>query len=68
MRKWVYRWKQNGWMRNKKDPAVNPDLWQRLLDQLERHQVTFNWVKGHAGHPENERCDALAVAESAKFK
>ncbi len=66
--RWVYKWKANGWMRNKKDPALNPDLWQRLLDQLARHQVELIWVKGHAGHPENERCDALAVAAAAKYK
>ena len=66
--RWVYKWKANGWMRNKKDPALNPDLWQRLLDQLERHAVTLIWVKGHAGHPENERCDQLAVAAAAKYK
>ena len=66
--RWVYKWKANGWMRNKKDPALNPDLWERLLTQLERHQVSFIWVKGHAGHPENERCDALAVAQAAKYK
>lgn len=66
--RWVYKWKANGWMRNKKDPALNPDLWQRLLDQLGRHDVTLIWVKGHAGHPENERCDALAVAAAAKYK
>ena len=66
--RWVYKWKANGWMRNKKDPALNPDLWQRLLTQLDRHQVTLIWVKGHAGHPENERCDALAVAAAAQYK
>ena len=66
--RWVYKWKANGWMRNKKDPALNPDLWQRLLDQLERHAVTLIWGKGHAGHPENERCDQLAVAAAAKYK
>ena len=66
--RWVYKWKANDWMRNKKDPALNPDLWQRLLDQLERHVVTRIWVKGHAGHPENERCDQLAVAAAAKYK
>ena len=54
-------------MRNKKDKALNPDLWGQLLDLLEQHQVTFHWVKGHAGHPENERCDQLAVAQSQKF-
>ena len=65
--RWVYKWKANGWMRNKKDPALNPDLWQRLLDQLDRHQVPLIWVKGHAGHPENERCDALAVAAASRL-
>lgn len=59
---WVKRWRQNGWMRGKGQPALNSDLWQQLLKQLEKHEVTFVWVKGHAGHPENERCDALAVA------
>lgn len=59
---WVEKWKQNGWMRNRKEKALNVDLWERLLRQLAIHQVTFLWVKGHAGHPENERCDRLAVA------
>ena len=58
---WVYRWKANNWMRNKKDPALNVDLWQRILDLCQTHKVTFQWVRGHAGHPENERCDQLAV-------
>ena len=63
---WVYNWKNNGWRKADKKPALNKELWQDLLDQLERHEVTFFWVKGHAGHPENERCDKLAVAESQK--
>jgi ribonuclease HI len=62
------RWRANGWMRNKKDPALNPDLWGRLLDLLERYDVTFHWVKGHDTNPYNNRCDELAVAESLKFK
>lgn len=62
---WVYKWEANGWMRNKKDPAVNVDLWERLLVLLDEHNVEFHWVKGHAGHPENERCDRLAVAAAA---
>ena len=65
---WAKKWRANGWMRNAKDPALNPDLWEKLLDLLEKHEVTFVWVKGHAGHPENERCDQLAVQESLKFK
>lgn len=66
--RWVYKWKQNGWMRNKTDKALNPDLWELLLEQIERHKMTYHWVKGHAGHPENERCDQLAVMESKKFR
>ena len=64
---WAKKWQANHWMRNAKEPALNSDLWEQLLGLLERHQVTFVWVKGHAGHPENERCDQLAVAESKKF-
>jgi len=60
---WVTRWRANGWMRNKTDKAVNVDLWERLLIVLDRHNVNFHWVKGHAGHPENERCDELAREE-----
>jgi ribonuclease HI len=60
---WASRWQQNGWMRNKKEPALNPDLWEILLTLLHKHKVTFHWVKGHAGHPENERCDELARGE-----
>ena len=58
---WAKSWRENGWKKKDKKPALNPDLWGRLLDLLEVHSVEFNWVKGHAGHPENERCDALAV-------
>jgi ribonuclease HI len=57
---WVYRWKRNGWMRNKGQRASNADLWERLLASCQAHQVRFYWVKGHAGHEENERCDTLA--------
>lgn len=59
---WAVRWRSKGWMRTNKDKALNPDLWGRLLDLLEQHEASFLWVKGHNGHPENERCDALAVA------
>lgn len=59
---WVYKWEANCWMRNKKDKAINVDLWEQLLVLLDEHNVEFHWVKGHAGHPENERCDKLAVA------
>ena len=58
---WVYSWQKNGWRKADKKPALNVDLWEELLPLLETHEVEFVWVKGHAGHPENERCDALAV-------
>lgn len=58
---WAERWRANGWRRNKKERAVNPDLWGRLLELCEAHEVTFNWVRGHSGNPENERCDQLAT-------
>jgi len=57
---WVVKWKQNGWMRNKKEKAQNVDLWERMLEMLGKHQVKFIWVKGHADNPWNERCDELA--------
>ena len=63
---WARRWRANDWMRNKTEPAVNPDLWERLLDLVDRHDVRFGWVKGHAGVEHNERCDALVRKESAK--
>jgi ribonuclease HI len=62
---WALKWRANGWKRNKKDPALNPDLWARLLDLSVKHTVRFQWVNGHAGHIENERCDELAVAAAA---
>ena len=60
---WVYGWQKRGWVKSDKKPALNVDLWKQLLPLLEKHQVTFHWVKGHAGHPENERCDQLAVMQ-----
>lgn len=57
---WVKRWKSNNWYRNKQEKASNVDLWKRLLIQLEKHEVQFIWVKGHASNPENNRCDQLA--------
>ena len=65
---WVYSWQKNNWRKADKKPALNVDLWEQLLELLEKHKVTFNWVKGHAGHPENERCDKLAVMQSEKYK
>ncbi len=58
---WVYSWKKNGWKKADKKPALNVDLWEELLSLLQKHKVKFNWVKGHSGHPYNERCDRLAV-------
>ena len=58
---WLTRWQANRWKRNKIDKVKNVDLWKRLLPLLEKHKINFHWVKGHAGHAENERCDVLAV-------
>jgi len=58
---WVQRWQANGWKRNKREQALNPDLWKRLLQLSEYHDVKFSWVKGHAGSLENIRCDELAM-------
>ena len=59
---WVNGWQKKGWRKSDNSPALNVDLWERLLPLLKMHEVEFVWVKGHAGHPENERCDRLAVA------
>lgn len=59
---WVDSWLKNGWKNSQKKPVKNIDLWKRLLEAKKQHQVHFNWVKGHAGHPENERCDKLATS------
>jgi len=60
MKGWAARWRANGWRRNKRERAVNPDLWERLLDLSSRHRVEFVWVRGHSGNRENERCDRLS--------
>ncbi|MBQ2765360.1 MAG: ribonuclease HI [Clostridia bacterium] len=65
---WVYGWKKRGWKKADKSPALNPDLWERLLRLLEIHTVKLVWVKGHAGHPYNERCDQLACAEAELYR
>lgn len=64
---WAKSWRANGWKKKDKKPALNADLWQELLDLTEKHQVNIQWIKGHAGHAENERCDELAVIQSKKF-
>ena len=65
---WAASWRAKGWRKGDGKPALNPDLWGELLDLLEEHSVEFIWVKGHAGHPYNERCDRLAVAEYESLK
>ena len=62
--KWIHAWQRNGWRTADKKPVKNADLWQQLLDAAARHQVRWHWVKGHSGHPENDRVDALACAEA----
>jgi ribonuclease HI len=65
---WIHGWKRNGWKTAAKKPVKNVELWQRLDEAQARHDVTWEWVKGHAGHPENERADELARAGMAPFK
>jgi len=59
---WIFSWMKKGWVNSKKDPVVNRDLWERLYTLTKTHRVEWNWVRGHSGHPENERCDELARA------
>lgn len=65
---WIHGWKRNGWKTADKKPVKNAELWQRLDDVADLHEVTWHWVKGHAGHPENERADELAREGMAPFK
>ncbi len=65
--KWIHGWKKNGWKNAKKEPVKNAELWQRLEKAIERHDVSWHWVKGHSGHPENERADALARQGMAPY-
>ena len=64
---WARSWKKNGWVKSDKKPALNADLWARTLELLDIHEVELRWIKGHAGYPENERCDELAVAQRDKY-
>ena len=64
---WAKSWQARGWVKPDKSPALNPDLWEKLLKLLDYHSVTFVWVKGHAGHPYNERCDKLATDFADSF-
>ncbi len=61
---WARRWKRNGWRRNARDLALNPDLWQRLLDMDDTHRIEWVWVRGHVGDPLNELCDRMAVDQA----
>jgi len=62
--RWIHKWRQNGWRTSDKKPVKNAELWQELVDATEPHRVEWHWVKGHSGHPENDRVDALACAEA----
>lgn len=60
---WLDNWKRSFWKKSNGDPVSNVDLWERLIPLLEKHEVSFTWIRGHAGHPENERCDEIAVSQ-----
>ena len=64
---WAESWRAKGWRKSDRSPALNPDLWEILLNEVKKHQITYIWVKGHAGHIYNERCDEMAQTESAKY-
>lgn len=68
MTRWIHGWQRNGWRTASKKPVKNADLWQDLLDAVERHRIAWHWVKAHDGHPENERADALASDAAEKFR
>ena len=65
---WAKGWRARGWRKADKQPALNADLWARMLELCEPHVFHYQWIKGHAGHPENERCDRLAVAQTEKHR
>lgn len=65
---WAESWKKRGWKKADKSPALNPDLWDKLLKEVSRHKMTYKWIKGHAGHSYNERCDTMAQAFADKLK
>ena len=64
---WAQGWRNNDWRTADRSQALNPDLWEILLDEIQKHEITYVWVKGHAGHPYNERCDKMAQSESLKY-
>ena len=65
---WAAGWQKKGWIKSDKKPALNPDLWEKLLELTSTHQMHYHWVKGHAENPKNNRCDELAVSEWKKLK
>ena len=65
---WAWGWKKKGWIKSDKKPALNPDLWEKLLTLTQRHEMRYHWVKGHAENPYNNRCDQMAVAQAQKWK
>ncbi len=65
---WAKSWQANNWRKKDKKPALNPELWEELLALIDKHDVKIEWIKGHAGHPENERCDELAVEQSRIYQ
>jgi len=65
---WAVGWRKNNWIKSDKKPALNSDLWMRLLDIIDKHDVSFTWVKGHAGHEYNERCDEIASEKAREYK
>ncbi len=65
---WAISWKKKGWKKSDGKPALNPELWERLLAATEMHDITYEWIKGHNGHEYNERCDAIACEEALKFQ
>ena len=64
---WAKGWKRRGWKKSDGKPALNPDLWERLLDAAEKHEMEYHWIRGHNGHAENERADRLAVAQAEQY-
>ena len=65
---WALSWQKKGWIKSDKKPALNPDLWEILLELTAKHEMHYHWVKGHAENPKNNRCDELAVSESKRFR
>ncbi|MBQ8014676.1 MAG: ribonuclease HI, partial [Clostridia bacterium] len=64
---WIWNWMKKGWKKSDGKPVLNPELWKILISEINKHEYKIVWVKGHAGHPENERCDVLATTQAAKY-